>query len=85
MRDAWTREAPNWLQLVRSQLDAGWTLSSPQFLKLVPAPGELTLDIGCGEGRMAERSPRPGMALLASTRPSSSREQRPTTTTRSAR
>jgi SAM-dependent methyltransferase len=53
MRDAWAKEAPNWLQLVRRQLDAGWALSRPHFLELVPPPGELTLDIGCGEGRMA--------------------------------
>jgi SAM-dependent methyltransferase len=53
MREAWTKEAPNWLQLVRRQLDAGWALSRPHFLELVPPPGELTLDIGCGEGRMA--------------------------------
>jgi ubiquinone/menaquinone biosynthesis C-methylase UbiE len=53
MRDAWARQAPNWLELVRRQLDEGWKLSRPRFLDLVPRPGRLTLDVGCGEGRLA--------------------------------
>jgi hypothetical protein len=56
MRDAWTKEAPNWLQLVRRHLDAGWALSRPHFLELVPPPGELTLDIGCGRAAWPGRS-----------------------------
>jgi hypothetical protein len=39
MREAWATEAPNWLQLVRRELDAGWALSRPRFLEFVPEPG----------------------------------------------
>jgi ubiquinone/menaquinone biosynthesis C-methylase UbiE len=37
-------------------------LSRPHFLELVPPPGELTLDIGCGEGRMARALAAEGIA-----------------------
>ena len=52
MREAWNREAPNWLRLARAGLDAGWDVLRPPFLRLLPPPGRLRLDIGCGEGRL---------------------------------
>lgn len=52
MRRAWAREAQNWVRLVRGGLDAGWDVTRPPFLQLLPPPGRLTLDIGCGEGRL---------------------------------
>lgn len=32
---------------------AFWHLNLPALLALLPRPGELTLDVGCGEGRLA--------------------------------
>lgn len=32
---------------------AFWYLNLPALLALLPPPGELTLDVGCGEGRLA--------------------------------
>jgi SAM-dependent methyltransferase len=52
MRDAWGEEAGNWVRWVRAGLDAGWDFTRPAFLRLLPAPGRLTLDVGCGEGRL---------------------------------
>jgi ubiquinone/menaquinone biosynthesis C-methylase UbiE len=41
---AWAREPGH---------DAYWTESGPPFFDLLPAPGRRTLDLGCGEGRLA--------------------------------
>jgi len=51
--DDWEREAPNWIAWARSpNHDAYWEYS-PAFFDLVPAPGRATLEVGCGEGRVA--------------------------------
>lgn len=41
---AWAREPGH---------DAYWTESGPPFFDLLPGPGRRTLDLGCGEGRVA--------------------------------
>lgn len=55
VRAAWRNEAADWIRWARDPaLDHTfyrWNL--PALLELLPAPGELTLDIGCGEGRVA--------------------------------
>jgi len=33
--------------------DSYWRFHRDQFLEILPAPGRLTLDIGCGEGRLS--------------------------------
>ena len=33
--------------------DSYWRFHRDQFLEIVPSPGRLTLDIGCGEGRLS--------------------------------
>src|SRR6266545_7708835 len=48
----WEQEAANWIALARAQDDAYWEYSTP-FFELVPPPGRATLEIGCGEGRVA--------------------------------
>jgi SAM-dependent methyltransferase len=49
----WEEEARNWIAWARSpNHDAYWEYS-PLFFELVPAPGRATLEIGCGEGRVA--------------------------------
>jgi SAM-dependent methyltransferase len=54
LRDAWETRASEWVRWARSpELDDDfWTFHLPQFLRLVPAPGRLTVDVGCGEGRL---------------------------------
>jgi hypothetical protein len=63
MRDAWSEQAEHWLELVGRELDPGWTFGKSRFLDLVPAPGRLTLDVGCGEGRWAVPSSSAGTEL----------------------
>jgi len=52
MREAWDEQAANWIAFVRARLDKGWDLTRPPFLALLPPAGRLTLDVGCGEGRL---------------------------------
>jgi ubiquinone/menaquinone biosynthesis C-methylase UbiE len=52
--EAWERVAEQWVQWVRAtDHDSYWRFHRDAFLPLVPAPGHLTLDVGCGEGRVS--------------------------------
>jgi len=53
LRDAWESEAANWVAWARTPgHDSYWTFHRDAFLELLPAPRGVTLDIGCGEGRL---------------------------------
>jgi SAM-dependent methyltransferase len=45
-------QAQSWIHWARSDHDSYW-IYREFFFELLPAPGELTLEIGCGEGRVA--------------------------------
>src|SRR5258707_15463280 len=50
----WGAEARQWIQWARTPgHDSYWRFHRDQFLRLLPPPGRQTLDIGCGEGRLA--------------------------------
>jgi SAM-dependent methyltransferase len=51
---SWDEHAQEWIDWVRApgRHDSYWRFHRDWFLSLVPSPGELTLDIGCGEGRV---------------------------------
>ena len=50
----WEREARNWIAWARTPgHDAYWEHSGPPFFELVPQPRRATLEVGCGEGRVA--------------------------------
>jgi SAM-dependent methyltransferase len=51
-RDHWEGHADDWIALTRSD-PAYEFLNKPSFFELVPAPGHLTIEVGCGEGRVA--------------------------------
>jgi SAM-dependent methyltransferase len=55
LRRAWDDEAAAWIAWARSpEADhAFWFLNLPAMLELLPAPGERTVDVACGEGRVA--------------------------------
>jgi SAM-dependent methyltransferase len=55
LRDAWEHEASGWIAWARSPGTDHffWRFSLPALLELTPAPGRLTVDLGCGEGRVA--------------------------------
>jgi SAM-dependent methyltransferase len=55
LRQAWDENAADWVRWARSpEFDhAFWRLNLPALMALLPAPDGLTLDVGCGEGRVA--------------------------------
>ena len=54
LREAWEEHANDFTAWARAPMhDSYWLYHRAQFLDLLPPPGELTLDIGCGEGRLA--------------------------------
>ncbi len=53
LRDAWEQNAADWVRWARAPgVDSYWRFHRERFLGLVPPPGRLTLDVGCGEGRV---------------------------------
>ena len=54
LREGWDEHADEWIACVRSpgQLDSYWRFHRKHFFSLVPTPGRVTVDIGCGEGRV---------------------------------
>lgn len=53
LKDAWDQNASDWVRWAREPgHDSYWRFHRDRFLELVPPPGRLTLDIGCGEGRL---------------------------------
>jgi SAM-dependent methyltransferase len=54
LANAWERNAASWIAWARLPgRDSYWRFHRNAFLELVPPPGRLTLDIGCGEGRLS--------------------------------
>jgi ubiquinone/menaquinone biosynthesis C-methylase UbiE len=52
-REHWERESSNWAAWARRpEFDAYWKYS-PAFFELVPPHANLTLEVGCGEGRVS--------------------------------
>jgi ubiquinone/menaquinone biosynthesis C-methylase UbiE len=53
LREAWEGQAANWVRWARAPgHDTYWRFHREQFLSSLPPPGRLTLDVGCGEGRL---------------------------------
>jgi ubiquinone/menaquinone biosynthesis C-methylase UbiE len=53
LRNAWEAQAGNWVRWARAPgHDTYWTFHRKLFLSALPPPGRLTLDVGCGEGRV---------------------------------
>jgi SAM-dependent methyltransferase len=51
--EAWEAQAPNWIRWAREpDHDSYWRFHREPFLSSLPAPGRLTIDAGCGEGRV---------------------------------
>ena len=65
MRNAWDLHADEWISWARAPgHDSYWRFHREAFLPLVPPPERLTLDIGCGEGRLTRDLSRLGHRVL---------------------
>jgi len=55
LREAWQQSAAEWIRWARSpRLDhAFWRMNLPALMSLLPPPRGRTLDVACGEGRVA--------------------------------
>jgi SAM-dependent methyltransferase len=54
LRDEWEQAAAEWITWARAPgHDSYWQFHRAALFELVPEPGTLTLDIGCGEGRVS--------------------------------
>jgi SAM-dependent methyltransferase len=64
--EGWEQEAENWVRWTRTPgHDAYWHYREPFFAHIVPAPGRRTLEIGCGEGRVARDLVQRGHTVTA--------------------
>jgi len=53
LSDAWERHARNWIVWARAaEHDGFWQGTWPELRTVLPAPGGLVVEIGCGEGRV---------------------------------
>ena len=51
--ERWEEQAPNWIRWAREpDHDSYWRFHRESFLASLPSAGRLTLDVGCGEGRV---------------------------------
>ncbi len=59
LRGSWDDHAEQWIDWARGEDADGrtdhffWSFSLPEMLALLSDPGRLTLDLGCGEGRLS--------------------------------
>lgn len=66
LRAAWDERAERWIAWARKpDHDSYWQFHRDQFLELVPPPGRLTLDLGCGEGRLSRHLQELGHEMVA--------------------
>jgi SAM-dependent methyltransferase len=63
LRRAWDDEADDWIRFSGEADVFAWRFNLPAFLELVPPPGRLTVDVGCGEGRVARILTKAGHAV----------------------
>jgi SAM-dependent methyltransferase len=65
LRNAWNQNAQAWISWARKPgHDSYWRFHRDAFLPLVPPPGRLTLDVGCGEGRVSRDLGRLGHRVI---------------------
>jgi SAM-dependent methyltransferase len=64
--DFWERQAEDWVRWAREPgHDSYWRFHRNCFLELLPPAGRLTVDVGCGEGRLARDLRALGHTVIA--------------------
>jgi SAM-dependent methyltransferase len=66
LSEFWEAQAEAWVHWARKPgHDSYWLFHRDQFLELLPPPGRLTVDAGCGEGRLSRDLKALGHHVLA--------------------
>ena len=67
LRNAWEAQAERWAAWTRTPGHDRhfWGVNLPAFLELVPGPGRLTVDLGCGEGRLGRMLQESGHRVVS--------------------
>ena len=66
LSEFWEEQAEAWVQWARAPgHDSYWLFHRDRFLELLPPPGRLTVDVGCGEGRLSRDLKQLGHTVLA--------------------
>ncbi len=66
LSDFWEGQAERWVRWAREPgHDSYWRFHRDRFLELLPPPGRLTVDVGCGEGRLARDLKELGHTVVA--------------------
>jgi SAM-dependent methyltransferase len=64
--DFWEQQAEAWVRWAREPgHDSYWLFHRDRFLELLPPPGRLTVDVGCGEGRFSRHLKELGHTVVA--------------------
>lgn len=64
LSQSWEAQAEQWIKWARAPNDSYWRHHRDQFIRLLPAPGKRTVDVGCGEGRLARHLKQLGHAVV---------------------
>jgi len=65
LSEAWEKEAKRWATWTRKPgHDSYWQFHRDQFFGILPGPGILTVDVGCGEGRVTRDLKRLGHKVI---------------------
>lgn len=65
LRASWEANAERWIAWAREpEHDSYWRFHRDQFLELLPPPGRLAVDLGCGEGRLPRDLKARGYAVV---------------------
>jgi ubiquinone/menaquinone biosynthesis C-methylase UbiE len=62
--ERWESEAARWAELVRTEGEEWADFIVEAFWQVLPSPGTRTLDVACGEGRLARRLRRSGHQVM---------------------
>src|SRR5207247_583948 len=66
LSEFWEAQAEAWVHWARKPgHDSYWLFHRDRFLELLPPPGRLTVDVGCGEGRLSRHLKKLGHTVLA--------------------
>jgi ubiquinone/menaquinone biosynthesis C-methylase UbiE len=61
----WEDAAAAWTEFVRSDADVLYAKNAAAFVSLLPPPAGLTVDVGCGEGRLDRMLAERGYSIVA--------------------